>query len=108
MDGPRGGWPNVVSSHVLTIGTHWHIWGTIHAQGRAAHLFAPSPRPVRLSFGAFAEVMNYGITDATAHADFTGVYMFVPSERTRRSIVVRAVSHIEVHKEIDHPYDEAR
>jgi hypothetical protein len=52
--------------------------------------------------------MNYGITDATAHADFTGVYMFVPSERTRRSIVVRAVSHIEVHKEIDHPYDEAR
>jgi hypothetical protein len=67
----------------------------------------PESANVRI-WDQFAEALNYGITDATAHADFTGVYMFVPTEPIRHRIVVRAVSHLEVHKEIDHLHDEIR
>ena len=60
----------------------------------------PESANVRI-WDEFAEVLNYGMADATAHADFTGTYTFLPSEPVRHRIVVRAVSHIEVHKGID-------
>lgn len=48
-----------------------------------------------------AQALNYGMADATAHASFTGVYMYLPTERIRHRIVVRTISHIEVHKGVD-------
>lgn len=61
---------------------------------------APESAGVRV-WDELAEALNNGVSDATAHADFTGVYTYLPTEWIRHRVAVRVVSHIEVHKGVD-------